>query len=128
MGVILQLGRDAIEQVNNDPKEVAERLLGYDGIVQYVLLDKSMGGGLGMDADGLLPFARKIRESFPDLGIAAAGGLGPTSTDLVKPLVKEFPSISIDAQGKLRPSGSMLDPIDWNMAETYLIEALKILK
>jgi len=126
--VILQVGKNAIEQANNDPQEVVERLRDYEGIAQYVLLDKSMGRGLGMDAIGLIPFARAIKEAFPSLGIVAAGGLGPESIELVVPLFKEFPDISVDAQGKLRPSGSALDPIDWTMADTYLVKALQLLK
>ncbi len=126
--VILQVGKNAIEQAKNDPQEVVERLRDYEGVAQHVLLDKSMGRGLGMDAVGLIPFARAIKEAFPDLGIVAAGGLGPESIGLVEPLYREFPDLSIDAQGKLRPSGSALDPINWDMAETYLVKALQLLK
>ena len=48
--------------------------------------------------------------------------------NLVEPLVKMFPDLSIDAQGKLRSSGNALDPIDWGMAETYLVKALELMK
>jgi len=126
--VILQVGKEAIEQASDNPQEVVARIRDYEGVVQHILLDKSMGRGLGMDAEGLIPFARAIKEAFPCHGVVAAGGLGPISIGLVEPLADEFPDISIDAQGKLRPSGSALDPIDWNMAEIYLIEALKLLK
>lgn len=126
--VILQVGKNAIDRANNDPKEVINRLRDYQGCIHHVLLDKSMGRGLGMDAKGLIPFARAIQEEFPQLGLAAAGGLGPNSINLVKPLYQEFPDISIDAQGKLRPSGNALDPIDWNMADGYLMSALTCLR
>lgn len=126
--VILQVGKNAIEEAKNDPAEVVRRLEAYEGIIHRVLLDKSMGRGLGMDAVGLIPFAQAIRGRFPNLGLVAAGGLGPDSIGLVEPLVKEFPDLSIDAQGKLRPSGNALDPIDWDMAGTYLVNALKLLK
>ncbi|MFA6459313.1 MAG: hypothetical protein WCV79_02880 [Candidatus Paceibacterota bacterium] len=124
--VILQVGKNAIEAANNDPGEVVRRLEDYEGVIHRVLLDRSMGRGLGMDAAGLIPFARAIKEKFPDLGLGAAGGLGPNSIDLVKPLAEEFPDMSIDAQGKLRPTGSALDPIDWSMAEEYLVKALEL--
>ncbi|USN87542.1 MAG: hypothetical protein H6779_03975 [Candidatus Nomurabacteria bacterium] len=126
--VILQVGKSAIEQAKDNPQEIVSRIRDYAGIIHHVLLDKSMGKGLGMDAVGLMPFAQAISREFPDLGIVAAGGLGPESIGLVEPLVKEFPNISIDAQGRLRPSGSALDPVDWDMAEKYLIEALKLLR
>lgn len=126
--VILQVGQRSIDEAGNNPDEIVNRLKDYKNIIHRVLLDKSMGRGLGMDADGLLPYARVIKNAFPQLGLVVAGGLGPTSMNLVEPLLEEFPDISIDAQGKLRPSGSALEPIDWDMAEQYLVEALKILK
>lgn len=126
--VVLQVGKNAIVQAHNSPQEVVVRLRGYQGVAQHVLLDKSMGCGQGMDAAELIPYAHAIKEAFPDLGIAAAGGLGPQSIELVEPLYQEFPGISIDAQGQLRPSANALDPIDWDMAEAYLVAALHLLK
>ncbi len=126
--VILQIGKNAFEMVGNNPAEVVRRLEEYEGIIHRVLLDKSVGRGVSMDAVELLPFAHAIRDRFPELGLVSAGGLGPNSTELAAPLVAQFPDLSIDAQGKLRPSGSALDPIDWNMAETYLTKALELFK
>jgi hypothetical protein len=126
--VVLQVGKNAIEQANNSPDEVVERLRDYEGIAQHVLLDKSMGRGLGMDAEGLMPYIGAIKAAFPDLGIVVAGGLGPNSMHLVVPIVRDFIGVSIDAQGKLRPSGSALDPIDWDMAELYLANALHLVR
>ncbi|OGD61062.1 hypothetical protein A3A71_02385 [Candidatus Berkelbacteria bacterium RIFCSPLOWO2_01_FULL_50_28] len=124
--VILQIGKNALDEVDNDPRAVVGKLADYEGVIHRVLLDKSMGKGLGMDAGALIPFARAIRERFPTLGIGAAGGLGPETIHLVEPLVREFPDLSIDAQGRLRPSGNALDPIDWKMAGTYLTKAQQI--
>jgi hypothetical protein len=126
--VILQVGKNAIEQSHNNPEIVVKRLKDYKDIAHYILLDKSMGQELGMDAVELIPFVKAITEAFPNFGIVVAGGLGPESVGLVAPLVEEFPNISIDAQGRLCPSGSALDPIDWGMAETYLAKALELLK
>lgn len=126
--VILQVGKRSIEEADDDPAEVVRRLEDYEGVIHRVLLDKSMGRGLGMDAAGLIPFARAIKDRFPNLGLVAAGGLGPESINLVEPLAKELPDLSIDAQEKLRPSGNALDPIDWDMAGAYLAKALGLLK
>lgn len=125
--IILQVGGKALERVSG-PREVVAKLRDYDGAIDYVLFDKSMGRGLGMDAEGLRPYLRAVRESGLDIGLAGAGGLGPSTLHLVEPLVAEFPDLSIDAQGKLRPSGNAMDPIDWGMAEEYLKKAPKILK
>lgn len=125
--VILQIGPNALEEVGNDSQRVVERLADYEGVIHRVLLDKSMGKGLGMDAQGLIPYARAIREKFPRLGLVAAGGLGPETMHLVGPLAAAFPDLSVDAQGKLRLSGNSLNPINWTMAEAYLMKALQLL-
>lgn len=125
--LVLQVGKNAIEAAHHSPRIVVERIREYEGLPAYVLLDKSMGRGLGMDAEGLRPFARAIAEAFPYMGIVVAGGLGPYTVRLVEPLLAEFPNISIDAQGQLRESGNALDPIDWDRAETYITRAVALL-
>ncbi len=124
--IIVQVNTRALELVANDPKGMVKRLAEYGDSIDYVLLDKSMGKGLGMDAHGLIPFVRAVRDAFPHLGIAAAGGLGPKTFQLVTPLVQAFPDISVDAQGKLRPSGNALEPIDWKMAGLYLTNTTEL--
>ena len=95
------------------------------GVVDRVLLDKSMGMGLGMDAMAMLPFLREISERIPQLQLVVAGGLGPTSLHLLDPVLAEFPRISFDAQGKLRPSGDALnEPLDWHYVRSYLYQAI----
>lgn len=124
--VILQIGKFAFGEVHGQVSGVVERLRRYEGVIDRILLDKSMGKGIGMDATGLLPFVEAIKKTFPDLGIGVAGGLGPRSMNLVEPIIREFPDVSFDAQSKLRPSGDILDPIDWSMAEEYLIKAFSL--
>lgn len=123
---VLQIGKTSLEQCNNTPSEVCWQIDRYGCLIDYVLIDKSMEQGKGMAAAFLLPFVRAIAEEFPRLGIAVAGGLGPTTMHLVEPIVQEFPGISIDAQGQLRSSGSALDPIEWDRAEEYLGKASKL--
>lgn len=128
--VILQLGRKALDAIKNDPKLLIEKLHDYDGgVIHRVLLDKSGGEGRGMDAEKLLPFAHAIKRHLPELGLVVAGGLGPEDKDigLVKPFIKEFPDVSIDAQNKLKPHGDPLEPTDWGLAGRYLFKALQLL-
>ncbi len=125
--IILQIGKNAFEAVGDTPKGVVRRLGEYEGFIHRVLLDKSMGRGIGMDAQALVPFVLEIREHFPMLGIGVAGGLCAQTIRVIEPLIKVLPDLSIDAQGKLRPSGSALDPIDWGMAGMYLTEATHFL-
>ncbi len=128
--VILQINSRAFEMMDNDPKKVVEKLREYRdlGLLNYVLLDKSMGKGQPLDARFMLPFLREIQEQFPDVGLVVAGGLGPDTLDLLCPILEEFPGISIDAQGRLRPSFDSTKPIDWNMAERYVKNATDLFR
>jgi len=117
--VILQVGRKAFKQVRDDPQELVERLQDYDGIIHRVLLDKSGGEGIDMNAAELLPFMRAIKRRFSELGLVVAGGLGPETIHLVEPVLEEFPDVSIDAQGKLT---------NWDIGRNYLIKALELLR
>ena len=122
--IILQANSIALDQVDNDPDKLVMQLLAYREALDFVLLDKSMGRGLGMDAQVLEAFV-KIINPRTSLEVTVAGGLGPDTLHLLGPLAHYV--VSIDAQGRLRPSGSALDPIDWDMAGKYLRKAIDIL-
>jgi hypothetical protein len=77
-----------------------------------------------MDAKRLLRFIHMV----PAMNIVIAGGLGPDTVPLAEPVLRQVPDASLDAQGKLRPSGSALDPIDWDMAERYIRAACKLVE
>lgn len=125
--LILQINPPALEQVHKDNNQLVERLKYYEPYLEGVLLDMSMGRGVAMHWMDLLQYLGAISRGLPDIGLVLAGGLGPDSLGLVKPLVALSKSeISIDAEGKLRPSGSMMQPIDWNMAADYLIKAVNM--
>lgn len=124
--IILQIGQKAFEQVHDDPVQVVAQLTKYEGLVQRVLLDRSMGMGKILSPGNLIPFIIAIKKALPQIGIAVAGGLGPSMLDVIIPLVERYPDISIDAQGRLRPSGSNLEPVNWDMARSYLWKALDI--
>jgi len=126
LSVILQIGKNAFEEVDEDPRQIIKRISMYGNSIQYVLLDKSMGKGLGMNAYKLMFYIEKIKREFPHLRIVVAGGLGPTTMYLAKDIFERYKGISIDAQGRLRPSGNALEPIDWSMAETYLTKAVNM--
>lgn len=123
LSVILQINAQALDAINNDPVELINRLRSYRGLISVALLDKSMGKGLGMDAQSLLPFARAIAQSDLRLALAAAGGLGPETLHLATPLFSEFPGLSVDAQSQLKPDNDPLKPTDWKLASEYLSRA-----
>jgi hypothetical protein len=124
--IVLQISSRALAAVDDDPIKLCRRLEEYAGTLDYILLDKSMGRGLGLDAATLLPYLREVHTRIPDLALAVAGGLGPNTLHLIEPIVREFPDISIDAQSQLRGSGNAMDPIDWGRAALYLQRAVKL--
>lgn len=117
IAIILQIGKFAFKEVDNDPQKMVDRLREY-GWIDFVLLDKSMGKGLGMDSEGLLPFLRLIKKELPYLGLAVAGGLGPDSLDLLNPIAEEFPDIAIDAQGGLKHADAPRDSLGHLLSTT----------
>ena len=128
--IILQIGKQAFEEIGNNPNKLVKRLYkyAYDNTLHRVLLDKSMGRGIGMDAKFLLPFIDAIKKDLPDIGIGVAGGLGPDTFNLAEPIISLYNNISVDAQGQLRPNGSALKPVDWNMAGRYLESMIKMIE
>lgn len=126
--VILQVGSIAMQKLDNDPKRVAIRIAEYGNAIHCVLFDRSGGLGKKMDAFLLESYIAETKKICPNITVAVAGGLGPDTMDLIVPLVAKFPDISIDAKGKLRSSGSALDPIDWKLAEKYIKESGKVLR
>lgn len=109
IAVVLQLGKSAFEMVDHSPQKMVDELDKYGDSIDYVLLDLSMGTGRAMQADELLSALRLIRQELPGLGLAVAGGLGPETVHLLEPIAKEFPDISIDAQGRLKPVDAPVD-------------------
>ena len=134
--IILQLGKFAFQAADNDPQKVVDMLDMYGDSIDYVLVDMSMGKGKSMDSEGLLPILRLIQRELPGLGLAVAGGLGPDSMDPLKPIADEFPGISIDAQGRLKPAGTPTDsmghivatvPADLGRSRDYIQQSCTML-
>jgi len=57
------------------------------------------------------------------MGLGVAGGLSPTTLDLVRPLTNEFPDLSIDAEGRLRTPE---DHLDLAVSSEYLRKAFEM--
>jgi hypothetical protein len=134
--IILQLGTFAFEAVNKDPEEIVRRLHEYGDSVDFALFDMSMGKGKAMESEWILPMLRLIKSELPYMGLAVAGGLGPDSIDLLGKIATEFPGISIDAQGLLKPLSAPKDklghilstvPADPARSKTYIEQSCKML-
>ncbi|MBI1984885.1 MAG: hypothetical protein HYS60_02110 [Candidatus Wildermuthbacteria bacterium] len=121
--IVLQVGEHAFEMVNHSPEQLALRVAEYDGMVEYVLLDPSGGYGKPFDPALARDYLLALKAQNLGMGFGVAGGLSPTTLDLVRPLAKEFPDLSIDAEGRLRTPE---DHLDLGVASDYLRVALSV--
>jgi hypothetical protein len=125
ISIILQVGKFALDEVENDPQDVTDKLREYGDSIDYALLDLSLGKGRRMtelDIINLQKFLNMIQYELPDLGLAVAGGLGPNleSSDTLEQsidqnyalriIARDHPYISIDAQGGVKPADAPRGP------------------
>ncbi len=111
ISLVLQVGKYSLKACNNDPQKVVNRLREYGNSIDHVLLDMSMGQGRAMTSGPLLPLLRSIRAELPYLGLAIAGGLGPERNRELEQIAREFPDVSLDAQGRLKPDFTYRDSL-----------------
>lgn len=123
--IVLQLGGKAVEAANFDPEVVAQRLGEYQGIIDYVLFDPSGGLGVAFDTNKALRYLSAIDVQNFGFGLGVAGGLGPRTINLIRPLAAHILDLSIDAQGRLRDTDNNLD---LEVVADYIKVATRILK
>jgi hypothetical protein len=126
--VVLQIPQKAFTLMDESPVAVCRKIQDYGQAVDYVLLDRSMGRGKVIEPSTLESYIKELSSKLPDLGIAIAGRLAPSTLYLIEDLVKENPNLSTDTQSGVRRSGNSKDPVDWDYAEEYLVKSLQILK
>ena len=121
MKIVLQIGNHALDIVHHSPGLLAEKVKEYDGLIDYVLLDESVGLGKLLDVNKTRRYLDAITETGMDIGLGIAGGLGPATIDHISALLKDFPSLSIDAEGCLRDEK---DNLDVDLTLDYLNKSL----
>jgi len=104
------------------PKEMAEKLLEYENIGNYVILDMSGGAGIEMNPQKLIKYALAISEKT-NFQLVFAGGLHSKNLHIIKPILKIFPNACIDAEGQLMNKWGSLDP---EKTIPYLCRAISI--
>lgn len=119
--IVLQIGGHAFEMVNNSPRLLVAKIAEYEGLIDYALLDPSCGYGKPLDSERIREYLDALMEKSFDIGLGAAGGLSPTTLHLIKPLAKEFPRLSLDAEGLLRTPE---DRLNIELSKEYLRKAL----
>jgi hypothetical protein len=115
--LVLQVSTNAIKEGG---QFWYDNLRHYKGLVEYVLVDTGMGRGTTFDPTEIIKTLNAVTWNFTKKQLAVAGGLGPDTYQNLKPILNEYPEISCDAQGRLRPSHSALDPLNMDYVEQYI--------
>ncbi len=122
--IILQVGGMAFEFIMNSPTVLANHIERYSETIDYVLLDPSGGLGKEFDPEKIRPYLEAIFKEKIDIGVGVAGGLSPSSLGILEPLVKDFPNLCIDAEGKLRNKED--DSLNIAASTNYLLKSLEL--
>ena len=88
--IVLQIGKKALEVVGGSPQGIVDKLSLYASFINGILFDLSGGLGKPLDIERTKDFLFAIKNSGFNLGIGVAGGLGPQSLHLVRPLLYLF--------------------------------------
>lgn len=121
--IIMTIGDRAIRDVGNSPYLLTSKISEYEGLIDYILLDRSLGYGIPIDPKFMRKYVTILHVADLTMGIAIAGGLSPTTLGVIEPLIKDFPDLSIDAENNLRNQD---DSLNLGLAQDYLDRSLQI--
>ena len=115
-------------------REIAERIMNYDGLIDYVLIDSSGGKGENLNISFSADLANEIKDLNPNINIGFAGGFKGSNVktnchNLINKC-RDF-SFSIDAEGGLRDKLSEKygdDLLNMNKVREYIQSASSVLR
>ena len=120
--IVLQIGKRAMAEVDNSPKKLADMIENYLGIIDAILIDESGGKGESLNIIKIREYLKVIHDRQYPIGLGVAGGLGPKTVHIVKPLFEEFDEFNIDAENALR-TPKPEDALDCAAMKEYLTKA-----
>ena len=119
--MVLVIDDRALNAVGNSPELLISKIKEYEGLIDYILLDRSLGYGIPMDTDFMRKYISVLRST--GLGIVIAGGLSSKTLYKIGSLVRDFKGLSIDAENNIRNTDDSLNP---DAACDYIYGALRI--
>lgn len=121
--VVLQIGERALRMIDHSPAKLAARLRKNYWPVDYLLLDQSAGQGKPLDPIKLREYLLELYSADLTMKIGISGGLNSDTLYLINNLIREFPDLSIDAEGRLRDHE---DNLHVGSAIEYAAKALRM--
>lgn len=127
--LILQANNGTFEQAEDHPLKLANLVKPYfrEGLATHVLLDRSGGKGLPLNADETMDYVDALAQAGITDGVGVAGGLCGVNTYRLAPLYDKFPYLSADAEGALH-AGADKDIFVCDRAVKWVNEAIKLQK
>lgn len=123
--IVLQCGRQAIDEVRRDPVELAERVGQYNGLADYVLIDQSDGTGTPLDPHFAIDCLAELYRRDYYIAYGVAGNLSAlTMPKILAPVYREFPDISFDAESGVRNAD---DTLNYNYAKSYIAAGIALI-
>lgn len=108
--LIFKVSGQMFRALGRDHDALIDRLRDYEGLVDYVLFDPSGGMGRAFDPEE----ASRVLAALTDSGLpfqwGVAGGLASDTVRALRPLLRRYPDLCWDAQGRLRDAFDRLDP------------------
>lgn len=110
--IILRIGPETLPCLQGEPKRIAAYAETYSACTYLrIMLDASAGRGIPLDVDFTLACLEAIREAIPDVELGISGGLDAETLPRILPIIREFPHVSISAEGRLRTPDDKLDVV-----------------
>lgn len=124
MKIVLQIGSGAFEKIDHSPEKLARKVkTEYEGLIDYILLDPSGGQGKQFDPEKAKAYLDALLDVNINAALGVAGGLCAETLGSFELLVKYFPDLCVDAEGRLRDKD---DNLDLKLAQAYLRRAINI--
>lgn len=121
--IVLQIGSQALKEINDSSEELVSKVKEYDRVVEYLLLDPSGGKRISLDPNIMRGYLDSLTQANLSINIGIAGGLCAETLGSIELLLRDFPGLSIDAEGCLRDKS---DDLHMSKVNSYFREFSRI--
>ncbi len=122
--IIMQIRRAMLDAFDEPPSLMKRIKDYYDGLVDYFLVDRSMGEGKPFDIHEAEKYLLALASAFPLCGLVLAGGLyAEVLEKSVRYFAMRISYLSIDAQTHLQDAHRI---IEYMRVKKYIRQALQI--
>ena len=124
IAIILQIRRRMLDLYDKPRALVGVIKQRYEGLVDYYMIDRSMGEGKRLDIVEAERYLIALADAFPLCGLAVAGGLyAEVLEKSLRQIAIKLPHLSTDAETHLQ---NIYEQLDYWRVKKYLRQALQV--